>query len=85
MWDLMFYISALPEGCKPLFLSSKTQEIFSCMGDEDVTDQNPYKLIPVADIKQDFFNRAAISDFNPFKQMVTVRHGSGESFNCGLI
>jgi hypothetical protein len=34
---LHFYFKGLPEGVVPLFLSSKTQEIFHCRMDEDVT------------------------------------------------
>lgn len=54
-----------------------TQEIFDCRVDEDVTDDQPYKLIRKEDILADFENRAAVSDFYPVKKIVQV---STESF-----
>ncbi|XP_060058248.1 dynein axonemal intermediate chain 3 isoform X2 [Erinaceus europaeus] len=54
----------------PLVLTTKTQEIFNCRVDEDVTDKQPYKLIKKADIIADFINRAAVSDFYPVKKLV---------------
>ncbi|XP_048581354.1 dynein axonemal intermediate chain 3 [Nematostella vectensis] len=59
-----------PSDIMPLFFTSKTQEIFACKGDEDVTDENPFKLIPKEAIEQDFKSRAAISDFHPAKKIV---------------
>ncbi len=66
------YISELPEGAIPIFLASKTQEIFECRADEDVTKERPYKLITKEVILQDLFNRAAVSDFSPYKQIIQV-------------
>lgn len=43
----------LPEGAIPLFLASKTQEIFEVRCDEDVTDDEPYKLLRKDDILKD--------------------------------
>ncbi|XP_033738311.1 WD repeat-containing protein 63-like isoform X3 [Pecten maximus] len=60
----------LPEGCVPLFMSSKSQEIFGCTCDVDVTEENPIKVIMKADIMEDFRNRAAVCDFHPVKQEV---------------
>ncbi|XP_070261594.1 dynein axonemal intermediate chain 3 [Myotis yumanensis] len=54
----------------PLVLTTKTQEIFSCRIDEDVTDEQPYKLIKKQDILADFQNRAAVSDFYPVKKII---------------
>lgn len=54
----------------PLFLSSKTQEIFSVRMDEDVSTDSPYKLLIKEEILQDLKMRAAISDFHPVKQIV---------------
>ncbi|KAK2569985.1 Dynein axonemal intermediate chain 3 [Acropora cervicornis] len=48
-----------PADILPLFFTSKTQEIFGCKGDEDVTEENPHKLIPKEAILQDFKDRAA--------------------------
>lgn len=59
-----------PADILPLFFTSKTQEIFGCKGDEDVTEENPHKLIPKEAILQDFKDRAAVSDFHPAKQIV---------------
>ncbi|PFX30161.1 Dynein intermediate chain 2, axonemal [Stylophora pistillata] len=60
----------IPSDIMPLFFTSKTQEIFGCKGDEDVTEENPHKLIPKEAIIQDFKDRAAVSDFHPVKQVV---------------
>lgn len=62
----------IPTDILPLFFTSKTQEIFGCKGDEDVTEENPHKLIPKEAILQDFKDRAAVSDFHPAKQIVLV-------------
>lgn len=61
-----------PDYILPLFFTTKTQEIFSCKADEDVTEEEPYKLIPKENILQDFRDRAAISDFHPAKKIVEV-------------
>jgi len=62
----------IPSDIMPLFFTSKTQEIFGCRGDENVTEENPHKLIPKEAILQDFKDRAAVSDFHPVKQIVLV-------------
>uniref|UniRef100_A0A8C3YKZ2 Dynein axonemal intermediate chain 3 n=1 Tax=Catagonus wagneri TaxID=51154 RepID=A0A8C3YKZ2_9CETA len=54
----------------PLVLTTMTQEIFNCRIDEDVTDEQPYKLIKKEDIFADFESRAAVSDFYPVKKLV---------------
>ncbi|XP_054422809.1 dynein axonemal intermediate chain 3 [Pteronotus mesoamericanus] len=54
----------------PLVLTTKTQEIFNCRIDEDLTDEQPYKLIKKQDILADFHNRAAVSDFYPVKKII---------------
>ncbi|XP_060749734.1 dynein axonemal intermediate chain 3 isoform X2 [Tachysurus vachellii] len=59
-----------PDFIFPLVLTSATQELFSCRGDEDMTRENPYKLLRKEDIIQDMRNRAAVSDFSPIKQTV---------------
>ena len=61
-----------PEYVFPLFLTSKTQEIFSCKVDKDVTAENPLQLIKKEDIFLDFKERAAISDFHPAKSIIQV-------------
>ncbi|XP_032753103.1 WD repeat-containing protein 63 [Rattus rattus] len=54
----------------PLVLTAKTQEIFNCRIDEDMTDEQTYKLIKKEDILADLLNRAAVSDFHPVKKIV---------------
>ncbi|BFY99788.1 hypothetical protein BsWGS_02828 [Bradybaena similaris] len=61
---------ALPENVLPLFLTTKTQELYNCRCNEDVTQDNPFKFIPKADIIEDFRMRAAVCDFQPFKQQI---------------
>lgn len=60
----------LPENVFPLFMTSKTQEIYNCKCDEDVTEENPFKFIPKSDILEDMKMRAAVCDFHPFKQQI---------------
>ncbi|KAF3690643.1 WD repeat-containing protein 63 Testis development protein NYD-SP29 [Channa argus] len=59
-----------PEDIFPIVLTSATQELFDCCADEDVTGENPYKLLRKDDIIQDIKRRAAVSDFSPVKQNV---------------
>lgn len=66
---------ALPEGCFPIALLNQTQELFECVIDEHVTEENPIKLLKQADIVADMKNRAAVSDFSPFKQKITDYEG----------
>lgn len=61
-----------PEDILPLFFTSKTQQIFGCIADEDVNAENPHKLILKESILQDFKDRAAVSDFHPAKKIVLV-------------
>lgn len=63
---------SLPDFVFPLFLTTKTQEIFCCKVDEDITTESPFKLIHKDDILQDYKDRAAISDFHPAKKIVQV-------------
>ena len=61
-----------PDHILPIFFTTKTQEIFSCIADVDVTEENPYKIFTKEQIRQDFRDRAAISDFHPAKKIVEV-------------
>ncbi|NXX58677.1 WDR63 protein, partial [Scopus umbretta] len=54
----------------PLVFTTKTQEIFNCRVDEDVTEENCFKLIKKEDIIQDLKTRATISDFHPVRKVV---------------
>ncbi|XP_073400512.1 dynein axonemal intermediate chain 3 isoform X2 [Dendrobates tinctorius] len=68
-------LSGHPEYVVPLVLTSKTQEIFSCRIDEDVTKENPFRLLKKDDIVSDLKSRAAVSDFSPFKSIITEYPG----------
>ncbi|XP_059384539.1 dynein axonemal intermediate chain 3 isoform X1 [Carassius carassius] len=59
-----------PDYIFPLVLTSATQELFGCRADEDLTGENPYKLLKKEDIVQDMKTRASVSDFSPVKQLV---------------
>ncbi|XP_070765575.1 dynein axonemal intermediate chain 3 [Enoplosus armatus] len=59
-----------PDDIFPMVLTSATQELFGCCADEDVTGENPYKLLKKDHIIQDMKTRAAVSDFSPVKQIV---------------
>ncbi|NXE06677.1 WDR63 protein, partial [Lophotis ruficrista] len=54
----------------PLVFTTKTQEIFNCRVDEDVTEENCFKLIKKEDIIQDLKTRAAVSDFHPVRKVI---------------
>ncbi|NWU44000.1 WDR63 protein, partial [Hylia prasina] len=54
----------------PLLLTAKTQEIFNCRPDEDVTEENCFKCIEKEDIIQDLKTRAKTSDFYPLKKVI---------------
>uniref|UniRef100_A0A8C3P0D2 WD repeat domain 63 n=1 Tax=Cyanoderma ruficeps TaxID=181631 RepID=A0A8C3P0D2_9PASS len=54
----------------PLLLTAKTQEIFNCRPDEDVTEENCFKFIKKEDIIQDLKTRAKTSDFYPLKKVI---------------
>ncbi|NXA95377.1 WDR63 protein, partial [Melanocharis versteri] len=54
----------------PLLLTAKTQEIFNCRPDEDVTEENCFKCIKKEDVIQDLKTRAKTSDFNPLKKVI---------------
>ncbi|VTJ79370.1 Hypothetical predicted protein [Marmota monax] len=59
----------------PIVLTTKTQEIFNCRIDEDITDEVPYKLIKKEAIFEDLHNRDAVSDFHPVKKIVQAYPG----------
>ncbi|NWW90581.1 WDR63 protein, partial [Rhynochetos jubatus] len=54
----------------PLVFTTKTQEIFNCRIDEDVTEENCFKVIKKEDIIQDLKTRSTVSDFHPVKKVV---------------
>ncbi|XP_030350409.1 WD repeat-containing protein 63 isoform X2 [Strigops habroptila] len=54
----------------PLVFTTQTQEIFNCRVDEDVTEENCFKIIKKEDIIQDLKRRAKISDFYPIKNVI---------------
>ena len=63
----------VPDGIVPLFFSTSSQQIFECVVDVHITKENRHKLIPKAKILDDLKNRAAVSDFSPIKQKLSVR------------
>ena len=65
-------IKSTPDGIVSLFFSGKSQEIFGCVADTDLTPEHPHKLVPKEKIVEDFKNRAAVCDFFPVKQKVLV-------------
>ncbi|CAH2310444.1 WD repeat-containing 63 [Pelobates cultripes] len=64
-----------PDYIIPLVLTSKTQEIFNCKVDEDITPDKPFKLLKKDEILNDIKARAAVSDFHPFKALVVEYPG----------
>ena len=66
--------SETPAYVFPIFFTTKTQEIFSCTADVNVTEESPLKIITKEQIQQDFRDRAAISDFHPAKKIVEVMY-----------
>ncbi|KAK6180530.1 hypothetical protein SNE40_012670 [Patella caerulea] len=60
----------LPENAVPLFMTSKTQELFSCRCDEDVSQEMPFKMLSKQDILDDMRNRAAVCDFSVIKKEI---------------
>ncbi|NWV84831.1 WDR63 protein, partial [Dasyornis broadbenti] len=54
----------------PLLLTAKTQEIFNCQPDKDVTEENCFKCIKKEDIIQDLKTRAKTSDFHPLRKVI---------------
>ncbi|NXK61197.1 WDR63 protein, partial [Sylvietta virens] len=54
----------------PLLLTEKTQEIFNCRADEDITEENCFKCIKKEDIIQDLKTRAKTSDFHRLKKVI---------------
>lgn len=63
---------SVPQGIVPVFLSAATQEIFQAIADTDVTGDSPYKLVSRTALLEDIKNRAAVSDFKPFKDKIVV-------------
>ncbi|XP_041339298.1 dynein intermediate chain 3, axonemal [Pyrgilauda ruficollis] len=54
----------------PLHLTAKTQEIFNCQPDEDVTEEIFFKCIKKEDIIQDLETRAKSSDFHLLNKVI---------------
>ena len=62
----------IPDGVRPLFFSAAGQQVFECVVEQDVTEDNPHKFIDKGLILEDFKNRAAVSDFHPVKKGIQV-------------
>lgn len=71
MFLLLFSLSGHPE-IFPAVLTEKTQELFHCRADIDVTADSPCMLLKKDDLIRDIKSRAAISDFHPFKKLIVV-------------
>lgn len=69
---LFLLYPGIPDNVVPIFLSSKTQQIYHCVCDEDVTKDNPFKIVTKEEILEDMHNRAAVCDFHPMKQKIIV-------------
>uniref|UniRef100_A0A8C4R1F7 WD repeat domain 63 n=1 Tax=Eptatretus burgeri TaxID=7764 RepID=A0A8C4R1F7_EPTBU len=54
----------------PVFLTTKTQELLHCCVGEDVSAENPLKLLQKDDIISDMKTRAGVSDFHPAKHII---------------
>ncbi len=62
----------VPEGIRPVFLSTATQKIFGCEADVEVTGEKPYSYLSKEKLLEDIHNRAAVSDFQPLKLIIKV-------------
>jgi hypothetical protein len=65
----------VPEGILAILITGPTQKIIQCVIDEDVTEENPYKLIQKSVFQDDIKKRAAVSDFSPFKKEINKYDG----------
>lgn len=59
-----------PPGVFPVFLTMTTQEMFKIVTGTDVTEEVPYKRVPVKDILKDISFRGVISDWQPAKSVI---------------
>lgn len=64
--------AAIPPGYQPLFLATASCEIFNLRPGVDVNAETPMKMIPKTDILADIDTRRAVSDFQPFKSVISV-------------
>jgi len=73
---IIFGLDELPKDIETMVMTGATQAIFACRMDEDVTQANPYKMVPLETIKEDLRNRAGVSDFAPFKEKMGKYDGT---------
>ena len=62
----------LPDGAKALFITGTSQTIYKCTIDEDVSETSPIVMLPKETIMADFKKRAAVCDFQAFKEQIIV-------------
>ena len=55
----------IPSGLKAIFISGPTQQLFQCVTDSDVSEENPFKLISKAAILEDFKKQSCHFRFSP--------------------
>jgi hypothetical protein len=65
-------IATLPSSYQPLFLATASCEIFNLKPGVDVTAESPMKLLSKASLLADIDNRRAVSDFQPYKNLIAV-------------
>lgn len=69
-----------PPGYQPLFLATASCEIFNLKPGVDVTAEEPMKLLSKASLLSDIDNRRAVSDFQPYKAIISVHSNRYASF-----
>ncbi len=65
----------MPEGIQPLFLATPTCELFNLRPGTDISAEAPIKKLQKAEILADILQRRAISDFQPFKELIASYPG----------
>lgn len=62
-----------PNGQVALFLTGATCELFECIPGNQATAENPIIRLKKEKLLLDIQTRRAISDFQPYKEMIQVR------------
>ncbi|RNA37716.1 WD repeat-containing 63 [Brachionus plicatilis] len=64
------YTIDCPAGLYRLFLSSGTQAAFNLRSDEDITQEDNFRLVPKQNILDDMVSKQAVSDFSPLRKQI---------------
>jgi hypothetical protein len=64
------YTQNCPPGLYRLFVSSPTQIKFNLRTDEDVTQEDPIRMVAKQALLDDITAKMAISDFSPLKKLI---------------